>query len=128
MRGATPCAKEEESSKKRGHRRYSIHLPVVFTWSAGSGAMRQGRGRSRDISELGAFVFARNLPVVGASICLSIPFQSPGGRTMQMEMTGEVVRVELPLRRKFHWGFAVAGRTGALNLSPDQRKSSLVIQ
>jgi len=104
--------------------RYPIQVPVRFSWSvrngamlARYGAMRQGKGRSRDISEGGAFVFARNLPPVGASISLSIQFRSAGSRFLRMEVTGEVVRVELPLERKLHWGFAVASKTVALNVS-----------
>jgi hypothetical protein len=95
--------------------RYPIQVPVTFSWSVRNGAMRQGKGRSRDVSEGGAFVFARNLPLAGASISLSIQFRGAGGRFLRMEVTGEVVRVELPLERKLHWGFAVASKTVALN-------------
>src|SRR5271170_6538485 len=85
--------------EERNGMRYPIQVPVRFSWSvrngamlARYGAMRQGKGRSRDISEGGAFVFARNLPPVGASISLSIQFLSAGSRFLRMEVTGEVVR------------------------------------
>lgn len=97
--------------------RYPIHAPVTFSWLARNGAQRQGKGRSRNLSEGGAFILARNLPPIGASISLSVQFPATatGGRLLRMEMSGEVVRVELPLGRKSNWGFAVACKKRALN-------------
>jgi hypothetical protein len=60
-------------------------------------------------------VFTRSLPVVGASINLSMRFRSTEeGRNLCVKMIGEVVRVELPLEREASWGFAVAFKTIAL--------------
>ena len=39
---------------------------------------------------------------------IQFPNTAAGGRVLRMEMTGEVVRVELPLERKSNRGFAVA--------------------
>ena len=109
--GSRDGAKEECSEVSvRAQMRYSIPAPVTFNWLVTNGMHRQGKGRSRNISKGGAFVFTRKLPPVGASISLSIQFPNTaaGGRVLRMEMTGEVVRVELPLERKSNRGFAVA--------------------
>ncbi len=110
--------------------RYPIHAPVTFFWLARNGAQRQGKGKSKNLSEGGAFVLARSLPPVGASISLSIhfPHSATGGRLLHMEMTGEVVRVELPLGRKSNWGFAVACKNTALHQRRGYGELSRAIQ
>jgi PilZ domain len=129
--GGRGGAKEECSGVSvRAPMRYPIPASVTFNWLARNGMQRQGKGRSRNISEGGAFVFTRKLPPVGASIILSIQFPktTAGGQVLTMEMTGEVVRVELPLERKSNWGFAVACRRRSLNQFRNWRALSLSIQ
>jgi hypothetical protein len=128
--GGTAAGTKENCSEVRTHMRYPIHAPVAFDWLARNGMRRKGKGRSQNISEGGAFVFTRNLPPVGASINLSIQFPNTaaGGRYLRMEMIGEVVRVELPLRRKSNWGFAVACVKRALNPNRDLGEPSPGIQ
>jgi hypothetical protein len=110
----------------RAQMRYPIPAPVTFHWLARDGMQRQGKGRSGNISEGGAFIFTLKLPPVGASISLAIQFPNTDarGRVLRIEMTGEVVRVELPLERKSNWGFAVACKARSLNLRREWRTLS----
>jgi hypothetical protein len=103
--------------------RFPIAAPVTFNWLARNGTQHQGTGRSRNVSEGGAFVVTRKLPPIGACIDLSIqfPYTALNGRILRMEMTGEVVRLELPLDHKSKWGFAVVRKRGALNLFRDRK-------
>jgi hypothetical protein len=107
----------------RTQMRFPIAAPVTFNWLARNGTQHQGTGRSRNVSEGGAFVFTRKLPPIGACINLSIQFPSAAlnGRILRMEMTGEVVRLELPLDHKSKWGFAVVRKRGSLNLFRDRK-------
>jgi hypothetical protein len=72
--------------------------------------MGEGEGRSRDISEAGAFVLTNALPPVGASIDLAIqlPAWQVGAAALRMEMTGEVIRVDVPPGQERKWGFAIS--------------------
>jgi hypothetical protein len=76
--------------------RFLLQTAVTFWWTNGSGEPRQGEGRSRDVSEHGAFVFAPNCPPVGSSVVLKIDLEGiPDdiGR-LPVEVEGEVLRVE----------------------------------
>jgi hypothetical protein len=129
--GTTGSVREDDTPVSGRHSmRYPIHARVTFRWSTRNGLHRQGKGKSRDISEGGAFVMARNLPPIGASICLSIEFPrtDTSGRLLCMEMGGEVVRVELPLARKSNWGFAVASSRTTLHGRRDWDELPPIIQ
>jgi hypothetical protein len=122
--GELRATKQERSDVGvRTQMRFPIAAPVTFNWLARDCTQHQGTGRSRNISEGGAFVFTRKLPPIGACINLSIQFPSlaSNGRILRMEMTGEVVRLELPLDRKSKWGFAVARKRRSLNLFRDRK-------
>jgi hypothetical protein len=78
--------------------RFLLQTAVTFWWTTGNGEPRQGEGRSRDVSEHGAFVFASSscCPPVGASLRLKIDLDGiPDeiGR-LPVEVAGEVLRVE----------------------------------
>jgi hypothetical protein len=78
--------------------RFLLQTAVTFWWTTGNGEPRQGEGRSRDVSEHGAFVFASSscCPPVGASLTLKIDLDGiPDeiGR-LPVEVAGEVLRVE----------------------------------
>jgi hypothetical protein len=127
----TGSVREEDTRVSERHSmRYPIRALVTFRWATRNGLHRQGKGKSRDISQGGAFVMARNLPPIGASICLSIEFPqtNTSGRLLCMEMAGEVVRVELPLTRKSNWGFAVAASKTTLHGMRDGDEVAPIIQ
>jgi PilZ domain len=76
--------------------RFLLQTAVTFWWANGSGEPREGEGRSRDVSEHGAFVFATSCPPVGTSVLLKIDLEGiPDeiGR-LPVEVEGEVLRVE----------------------------------
>lgn len=76
--------------------RFLMQTAVTFWWTNGTGEPRQGEGRSRDLSEHGAFVFASMCPPVGANVVLKIDLEGiPDeiGR-LPVEVEGEVLRVE----------------------------------
>ena len=52
--------------------RFLLQTAVKFWWTNGNGEALQGEGRSRDVSEHGAFVFAPNCPPVGTRLLLTI--------------------------------------------------------
>jgi hypothetical protein len=91
--------------------RFLLQTAVTFWWTNGTGESRQGEGRSRDVSEHGAFVFASCCPPVGTSLTLKIDLEGipdEMGR-LPVEVAGEVLRVEqCPAERgMLTGGFAV---------------------
>jgi hypothetical protein len=76
--------------------RFLLQTAVTFWWTNGNGEPREGEGRSRDVSEHGAFVFAPTCPPVGTNVVLKIDLEGiPDdiGR-LPVEVEGEVLRVE----------------------------------
>jgi len=93
--------------------RFLLQTAVTFWWTTGSGEPRQGEGRSRDLSEHGAFVFASSscCPPAGARLTLKIDLDGIPeeiGR-LPVEVEGEVLRVEqcIAERGMLTGGFAV---------------------
>ena len=70
---------------------------------------RQGEGRSRDVSEHGAFVFAPICPPVGASVVLTIALEGvPDGiGPLPVEIEGRVLRIEQSPTGEGMGGFAI---------------------
>ena len=76
--------------------RVLLQTGVTFWWTNGNGEPLEGEGRSRDVSEHGAFVFASCCPPVGATLTVKIDLEGiPDeiGR-LPVEVEGEVLRVE----------------------------------
>jgi hypothetical protein len=97
-------------SLRRRHLRYPLAADVKYQWSARNLMMGEGEGRSRDISEAGTFVLTNALPPVGASIdvAIQLPAWQAGAAALCMEMTGEVIRVDVPPGQERKWGFAIS--------------------
>jgi hypothetical protein len=76
--------------------RFLLQTAVTFLWTSGDGKSRHGEGRSRDISEHGAFVFAPDCPPVGASVMLTIDLEGIPDEIgpFPVEVEGEVLRVQ----------------------------------
>ena len=76
--------------------RFPLQTAVTFWWTSGNGQPRQGQGRSRDVSEHGAFVFAPNCPPVGANVTVKIDLDGIPDEigVLPVEVAGEVLRVE----------------------------------
>jgi PilZ domain len=89
--------------------RFPIQAPVAFWWTDENGNSQLGEGSSRDISELGAFVFAAACPLVGTRVGLKIRLEGPPD-TKGIDLEGSVIRVEQPADGKGSSGFAVQTR------------------
>jgi PilZ domain-containing protein len=76
--------------------RFLLQTGVTFWWTNGDGEARQEEGRSRDVSEHGAFVFAPSCPPVGTSVVLKIDLEGIPDEIghFPIEVEGEVLRVE----------------------------------
>jgi PilZ domain len=110
--GTSAATANTTSVRALGHRRhirYPLEAELNYQWSTRGSVSGNGVGRSRNISEGGTFVIANVLPPLGASIALTIhlPAWQAGAAALRMEMTGEVVRVDVPPGREQIWGFAI---------------------
>ena len=76
--------------------RFLLQTGVTFRWTNGDGQSRHGEGRSRDVSEHGAFVFAPVCPPVGTSVALTIDLEGIPDEfgPLPVRVAGEVLRVE----------------------------------
>ena len=76
--------------------RFPLQSAVTFWWTNGNGKQHEGEGRSRDVSEHGAFVFAPLCPPVGANVVLKIALEGAPNDIVPIpvEVEGEVLRVE----------------------------------
>ena len=76
--------------------RFLLQTAVTFLWTNGNGEPQHGEGRSRDVSEHGAFVFAPVCPPVGASVILTIDLEGIPDEIgpFPVEVEGEVLRVQ----------------------------------
>ncbi len=88
---------------------FPLDVPVVFWWTDVNGVHQQGEGRSYDLSELGAFVFASTCPPKGAQVGLRIPItQFPDvEQPLRMEMEGRIPRIEQVRSGDGRDGFAI---------------------
>ena len=89
--------------------RFPVQTAVTFWWTNGNGKQHQGEGRSRDVSEHGAFVMAPLCPPVGANVVLKIALEGipKGIGALPVELMGEVLRVERPPAEAGNGGFAI---------------------
>lgn len=76
--------------------RFLLQTAVTFCWTNGNGESQKGEGRSRDVSEHGAFVFAPICPPVGASVLVTIDLEGIPDEIgpLPVDVEGEVLRVE----------------------------------
>ena len=76
--------------------RFPLQTPVTFWWTNGGGQRQKGEGRSRDVSEHGAFVIAPICPPVGANVVLTLDLEGIPDEIglLPVELEGEILRVE----------------------------------
>lgn len=88
--------------------RFPLQAPALFWWTD-RGTVRRCEGRTRDISEDGAFVFASMCPPRGIQIGFKVflPVLPGMERVARMEADGQVVRVEQARGREEREGFAI---------------------
>jgi hypothetical protein len=89
--------------------RFPLDAEVIFWWWDRDENYRKSRGRSRDVSIQGAFIYASTCPPVGATVGLTmfVSASSATGRPVRMETAGRVLRVEKLADGSV--GFAVLG-------------------
>lgn len=79
--------------------RFPVEAPITFWWVE-NGIVVRGEGRTRDISEAGAFVFAGTCPAPGVEIGFKIFLPMIPGiqHRTRVEADGQVLRVEPPAK------------------------------
>jgi hypothetical protein len=95
--------------------RYTLEMPLTYSWRADSGTRHRSTGRTRDISTGGIYVASRQCPSVDAVIRFEL--RVPAAQTdpqLAMKATGRVVRVDIDATGNTR-GFAV--RSGRFLLS-----------
>ena len=98
-------------SSRRKQIRYPLKASVLYRWIDQAGLRREAKGRTRDLSEAGAYVFSRHCPNEGDLVDLTFRLAAlhiPGNE--DFDMNGRVVRVDRPARAGVHAGFAVKSR------------------
>lgn len=102
-------ATDRQVYQRRRHIRYPIRVPVSVQWVSHRGGGGSLKGRTKNISEGGAFIYSRVLPPLGAAVELKmqLPVSQSGVVSSRLEMQGEVFRVETPSGRESQWGFAI---------------------
>jgi hypothetical protein len=103
--------------------RFPLDAPIVFWWTD-SGLDKRSAGRTRDISEMGAFVLASSCPPAGTQIGFEVVLPMLPGfepRT-RVEGAGKVLRVERASRPLGLEGFAILTRHTLLRVSSDMHK------
>lgn len=117
---------EGPTNEVRRHIRYPLRAPAIFTWIGNDGMRREARGNTRDLSEGGAYVTTRTCPPAGIEMTLLIrfPYLTDLGQFHRIEMTGKVIRIDLPLNSRANYGFAVrSARTILQETDPSEDES-----
>lgn len=120
--------------EKPGHTRkairFPLEIPIVFWWTD-NGIENRSEGRSRDISERGAFVLASTCPLPGTQIGFRFLLPMITGLQLQtqVEALGRVLRVEKENEGEGFKGFAVLTQLELLrvkNYTSDVNKSGVI--
>jgi len=74
--------------------RYRLNAPVLYWWESPDGTLQEAEGVTRDISDRGAFVTARQLPPPGVRVEMDVhlPAVSKTARSAQLHGEGVVLR------------------------------------
>jgi hypothetical protein len=117
-------ATEFESEKffppveRRNAIRYRLDIPVVFRWQDGSGIRLNGEGVTRDVSEVGAYVFTARCPPLQTEVEIEIVVPPlHGAPKAWLKGIMQVLRVEAGPGGE--GGFSLAGK--ALIISPAEQ-------
>jgi len=95
--------------------RYQLEVPVVFLWENSNGNKLQAVGVTRDISEVGAFIFTNDCPAVGSHVRIEVMLiAQPGMARAILKSSMRVVRVGAGPEKFGGQGFALTGNTFSL--------------
>ena len=95
--------------EKRQHFRYSLKLPVLFSWTDDSGQRRREGGFTSDISTAGAYIAAVEVPGVGSILTLEVLLTPSDGAISPRARLVAPVEVKRCRSVDGDSGFAVAG-------------------
>jgi hypothetical protein len=108
---------------RRKNIRYPLRTPVVYRWTDPTGLPCQAKGRTRDLSESGAYVCSSRCPSVGDPVELSVQLlglrKTRGAENEDIDLSGTVVRVDRKRSIKTGLGFAVQRIETPLNEEVD---------
>ncbi len=92
--------------------RYLLDAAVLFSWGDERNVLHEGEGRTRDISERGVFVLARQCPPEGSTVLMNILLPAfPGARRiLKIRAIAKVVRAESRELSEACDGFAVLNK------------------
>jgi hypothetical protein len=108
MTRAADSRRREPELNLRQFIRYDITGPARFTWNEGEG-QRHGDGWTRDINQVGAYIYSANCPPAGTRTDLQVvlPPLGKAGRILKVDMDAHVLRVETKYLEQESAGFAV---------------------
>lgn len=74
--------------------RYRVSAPAFYWWQRADGTLQEAQGISRDISDRGVFILAKDLPPPGVHVELDVhlPAVTETSRSAQLHGEGTVVR------------------------------------
>jgi hypothetical protein len=83
-------------AERRTALRYPLRLPVVFSWQDEDGRIQGCDGYSRDLGSRGIYVYAEQVPPLGASVEMNVFLPRPehSCRPSEIHAVGRVVRSE----------------------------------
>lgn len=78
--------------------RYSVSAPALYRWQRADGMLQEAQGISRDISDRGVFLLAKDLPPPGVHVELEVHLPAVAGTSRSAQLYGEgtVVRTSRP--------------------------------
>ena len=88
--------------------RYRLHAPAFYCWESADGTLQEAQGITRDISDRGVFILAKQLPPVGVRVEVDVylPAVSAAARSAQLHGEGAVLRTSEAQAKES--GFAAA--------------------
>jgi hypothetical protein len=110
MVSGAPSRKGLTRSDQRTASRFFVSTPVRFTWDSQTG-IETIDGVTRDVSIQSLFIWSNELPPVGTAVhCrVFLPAPTPDSPPIRFDLTGPVIRTELPPPEHRMFGFVVLG-------------------
>jgi len=88
--------------------RYRLSAPALYWWQRADGTLQEAQGVSRDISDHGVFVLAKDLPPPGVHVELEVHLPAVTGTSRSAQLYGEGTVVRTSGRGARESGFAAA--------------------
>ena len=88
--------------------RYRVSAPAFYWWQRADGTLQEAQGISRDISDRGVFILAKELPPPGVHVEIDIHLPAVTGTSRSAQLHGEGTVVRSGGRGAEESGFAAA--------------------